>query len=201
MTPLPQIRTHAVIFDLEFTSWEGSLAHRWLRPGEYTELVQIGAVKLDAQSLEIVDTLSVLVRPRVNAQISAYLEKLTGITNAMLDERGVDFLEAYNRFLAFADGTTIFAFGRDDLIFESNLRLYGLHEVPTLPPYTNVIPWLISQGIDPRGMHACDVGPRAGVPFQGHNHDALDDARSVAAGIKALIDKGASNLFLESGYG
>ncbi len=46
MTSFPQIR--AIIFDLEFTAWEGSVAHRWSRPGEFTELVQIGALKIDA---------------------------------------------------------------------------------------------------------------------------------------------------------
>ena len=195
MTAFPQIR--GTVFDLEFTAWEGSLASRWLRPGEYTELVQIGAVKLDAASLEITDTLSLLVRPRINREISPYLEKLTGISNARLEKDGVDFAQGYARFLEFAGAGPIFAFGRDDLIFESNLRLYGMYEAPALPPYFNIIPWLIDQGIDPRGMHACDVGPRAGVKFEGQSHDALDDARSVAMGVAALIKKGARNLFLE----
>ena len=197
MTAFPQIRGEAVIFDLEFTSWEGSLASRWLRPGEYTEIVQIGAVKLDGHRLEILDSFGLLVRPRINRVISPYLEKLTGISNTQLAKDGVDFAEGYARFLNFAGGAPIYAFGRDDLVFESNLRLYGMHEAPALPPYSNIIPWLVEQGIDPRGMHACDVGPRAGVPFEGHTHDALNDARSVAAGVSALIKKGARNLFLE----
>jgi inhibitor of KinA sporulation pathway (predicted exonuclease) len=188
----------AVVFDLEFTAWEGSLTSRWLRPGEYTEVVQIGAVKVDVDSLAIGGTLNLLIRPRVNKEISAYLEKLTGITNGILEDRGTDFAEGYARFLQFADGAPILAWGRDDLILQSNLRLYGMHDAPAVPPYTNIIPWLIQQGVDPRGMHACDVGPRAGVPFEGRKHDALDDARSVASGIIAFIRKGATNIFQDA---
>jgi inhibitor of KinA sporulation pathway (predicted exonuclease) len=195
----PEIRVRlktAIVFDLEFTAWEGSMASRWLRPGEYTEVIQIGAAKVDAQSLEVLDSLNVLVRPRINSEISPYLEKLTGLSNAMLAEDGVDFVEAYRRFLAFGGGSPVFAFGRDDVILESNFRLYGLHDF-SLPRYVNIIPWMAQQGIDPRGMHACDVGPRAGIPFVGHEHDAHDDARSVANGVAALIRKGARNLFLD----
>ena len=36
-----------IVFDLEFTAWEGSLARHWLAPGEFKEVVQIGAVRLD----------------------------------------------------------------------------------------------------------------------------------------------------------
>ena len=32
------------VFDLEYTAWECSMARRWLAPGEFKEVVQIGAV-------------------------------------------------------------------------------------------------------------------------------------------------------------
>jgi inhibitor of KinA sporulation pathway (predicted exonuclease) len=194
MTKAPQIR-NAVVFDLEFTSWDGSLARRWLGPGEFKELVQIGAVALDARTLRETGSLDVLVKPRLNAVLSDYLQALTAITNADVAARGVDFLAAYTRFVEFAEGATIFAFGRDDLVFTDNIRLYGIVDAPPVPPYRNIVPWLIANGIDTKGMHACDVGPRAGAPFEGHMHNALDDARSVAAGIRALVAKGAANPF------
>ena len=80
--------THVVIFDLEFTAWEGSMESRWTRPGELTEVVQIGAVKLDAASLKEVDAFEMLVKPRVNPILSDYLVALTGIDNKQLAARG-----------------------------------------------------------------------------------------------------------------
>ncbi len=189
-TDLPR---SAVVFDLEFTAWDGSVAHRWMRPGEFTEVVQIGAVKLDGATLAETGALEVLVRPRVNPVLSPYLEKLTGITNARVAKDGVDFADAYARFVAFASGADIYAFGRDDLIFRSTLRLYGMEDAAPLPPHHNVAPWLVEHGIDIRGFHACDVARLAGAPFEGRAHDALDDARSVAAGLRAIAERRGAN--------
>lgn len=195
MPPFPQIR-FAVIFDLEFTAWEGSMAHRWSRPGEFTELVQIGALKVDAESFAVKDELDLLVKPRLNPVLSDYFVTLTGITNREMAARGVDFARAYETFARFADGASIAAFGRDDLIFDFNLKLYGMRDAEPLPPYTNVVPWLVENGIDPKGRNACDVGPLAGVAFEGQKHNALADAYSVLNGIKALVGRGARNPLL-----
>jgi len=186
---------HAVLFDLEFTAWEGSLGRGWNRPGEYKEIVQLGAVKVDAGTLKTVDELNLLVRPRINPVLSDYLVRLTGVTNEAMAKRGVDFAVAYRAFLDFVGDGTIAAFGRDDLIFEENIRLYGL--AMKTPPYRNVIPWFAENGVDLVGKHACDVAAAAGAPFEGRAHDALADAQSVALGIATLIARGASNLLLD----
>jgi inhibitor of KinA sporulation pathway (predicted exonuclease) len=186
----PQI-PYAVVYDLEFTAWDGSMARRWLAPGEYKEVVQIGGVKVTS-AFSPIERFECLVRPRLNPVLSPYLEKLTGITNAAVAARGVDFEEAYRSFVSFAGTLPVIAFGRDDLVLMDNLRLYGLHTVLRLPKVVDLRPWLIENGIDIRGMHACDVGPAAGVPFDGHTHDALADALSVASGIKALVERGAA---------
>jgi inhibitor of KinA sporulation pathway (predicted exonuclease) len=187
---------HAVVFDLEFTAWEGSLESRWTRPGELSEVVQIGATKLDAASLTEIDCFDMLVRPRVNPVLSDYLTALTGITNAAMDHRGVDFITAYRAFLDFVGGSETFAHGRDDLILTGNLKLYGWAHALPLPNYTNAIPWFTAQGIDLKGKRACDVAELAGAVFHGRRHDALADARGVAAGFAVLIAKGAPNPFL-----
>jgi inhibitor of KinA sporulation pathway (predicted exonuclease) len=188
--------TYAVIFDLEFTAWQGSMEHRWSRPGEFREVVQIGAVKADASSLAIVGEFNVLAKPRLNPVLSHYFEELTGVTNAALARTGVDFAVAYRAFVEFAGGSPLFAFGRDDLVLRDNLALYGMNAMPDLPAFTNIAPWLAARGIDPRGLHACDIARVAGARFSGRRHDALDDARSVVAGVAALIARGAPNPFV-----
>jgi len=191
MAPSQQIRLPAaVVFDLEFTAWEDSMATNWLRPGAFQEIVQIGAVKVDG-NFNACESFDILVRPRLNPVLSPYLERLTGITNEALDAKGVDFSEAYRAFLAFGEGLPIVAFGRDDLVLIDNFRLYGISDAPPLPPYFNVKAWMEQLGTDTRGLHACDVGPSAGVSFSGQRHNGLDDALSVAAGVAALIARGA----------
>lgn len=187
------IRTRPIIFDLEFTAWGGSLARGWSQPFELKELVQIGAVRLDPRTLKVEDEFEIVVRPRVNPLLSEYFTALTGIDNGAIEKRGVDFTVAYRAFLAFAGAGPIWAFGRDDLIFADNMRLYGL-AMPLLP-YENVIPWFAAHGVDLAGKHACDVAEAAGADFAGRAHDALSDARSVAAGIAAVVARGGASPF------
>ena len=171
------------------------MASRWTRPLEHTEVVQIGAVQLDAHSLKLTDEFEMLVRPRVNPVLSDYLIQLTGITNEMLASGGVDFITAYRAFLDFVGDAHIHAFGRDDLIFAYNLKLYGWTSLG-VPPYANANPWFRENGLELGGKHACDVAELAGAAFEGRKHTALADAKGVAAGFVVLIGKGAPNPFL-----
>ena len=182
---------YLTIFDLEFTAWDGSLARQWLGPGEFKEVVQIGAVRLNLQSLQMEGSFDGLVRPRVNPVLSDYFENLTGISNRRLAADGDDFEIAYRRFLDFAGGSVIAAFGHDEWVLEDNIRLYGLKGLPPMPEFLELRQWFFDRGVDPKGLHSCDIGPRLGVPFEGQMHDALCDARSIAEGMTVLLKRGA----------
>jgi inhibitor of KinA sporulation pathway (predicted exonuclease) len=179
------------VFDLEFTAWECSMASHWLRPGEFKEVVQIGALKLDAADFTVLDQLDILVRPRINPVLSPYFEELTGITDGQVQSRGVDFVEAYERFEFFAQGGPICAFGHDEGILEENIRFYGLKNMTPLPEFFDLRAWFAAQNIDPRGMLSCEIGPALGAPFVGRTHNALDDARSLAAAMQIMLSRGA----------
>jgi inhibitor of KinA sporulation pathway (predicted exonuclease) len=178
------------VFDLEFTAWECSMARHWLSPGEFKEVVQIGALKLDAESFAPVAEFDLLVRPRINYPLSPYFEKLTGITSERVARLGEDFAAAFARFLDFADGGPIASFGRDDKVLEENIRLYGMTGAGALPVFYDLRGWFAVQGVDPRGMHSCDIGPAVGVPFAGQTHNALDDARSIAGAMAKMAARG-----------
>ncbi|HEX4370342.1 MAG TPA: 3'-5' exonuclease [Rhizomicrobium sp.] len=184
-----------VIFDLEFTAWADSLGGRWLAPGEFKEVVQVGAVRLETASLAVTASFDCLVRPRINSVLSDYLQRLTGITNARLAKEGVDFETAYRRFVAFASNEVIASFGHDEWVLDDNIRLYGLKDLPARPQFLELRGWFDHQGVNPDGLHSCDVGPLLGVPFEGQMHDALCDARSIAAGMAVLLQRGAKLSF------
>lgn len=178
------------IFDLEYTAWECSMARHWLTPGEFREVVQIGAVKLDAESFVLLDEFNALVRPRINPLLSPYFEKLTGITSRQVARDGDDFARAYARFMDFAGEGPIAAFGRDDHTLRDNLRLYGMTGARELPVFYDLRGWFAVLGVDPRGMHSCDLAPALGMSFQGRAHNALDDARSLAMVMTVLASRG-----------
>ncbi|MBS0272813.1 MAG: exonuclease domain-containing protein [Proteobacteria bacterium] len=174
------------------------MANRWLKPGEFREVVQIGAVKVDGASFEVIAEFEVLVCPRINKALSPYFENLTGITNAALAARGADIREAYERFVAFAGEGPIISFGRDDIVLAHNLALYGIAGAAPLPAHHNIAPWLNANGVATNGLHACDVARACGVSFKNREHDALEDARSLVAGARALIGRGAANIFSDA---
>ncbi len=76
------------------------------------------------------------------------------------------------------------------------MRLYGMAPA-AMPEFRDSRPWFRANGVDLRGLQSCDIGPALGVPFEGHKHNALADSRSVAAGMKVLVGRGAKSLFAD----
>ena len=177
--PRPPELDTITVFDLEYTAWECSMARHWLEPGQYKEVVQIGAVKLDGRTLQVVGEFDLLVKPRINPVLSPYFEKLTGITNAEVAAGGVDFADAYGRFARFAADGPIMAFGHDEWILEENLRLYGITDFPALPRFADLRTWFAACNVDPRGMLSCEIAPSLGLKVGGRAHNALHDARAL----------------------
>ena len=71
------------------------------------------------------------------------------------------------------------------------LCLYGIVDFKPLPVFEDLRRWFARYDVDPRGMNSCDIAPALGVPFQGRAHNALDDARSIAAGMEVMVRRGA----------
>lgn len=44
-----------IIFDTEFTAWEGSQDRNWSRPNEFQEIVQIGALLVETKDFTELD--------------------------------------------------------------------------------------------------------------------------------------------------
>jgi hypothetical protein len=163
-------------------------------PGRTHEVVQIGAVRLDAETLREVDCFEMLVRPRVNPVLSDYLTALTNISNDDLAYRGVDFVVAYRAFLDFAGEAESFAHGRDDLILLGNLKLMG--GTRHCPCCATPMPCI---GLPNRGSTSKASAPamsrKQRARFRRPQARCLADARGVAAGFRVLIEKGAPNPF------
>jgi inhibitor of KinA sporulation pathway (predicted exonuclease) len=109
----------------------------------------------------------------------------------MAARTGCDFETAYGRFLNFAGEGPIAAFGRDERVLEDNMRLYGIAKARPLPPFYDLRGWFAALGIDPRGLHSCDLAPALGLAFAGKPHNALDDARSIASAMAVMAARGA----------
>lgn len=182
-----------VVFDLEFTAWEGSQAHRWSRPGEHREVVQIGAVRLDpAAGLREVAACEIVVRPRINPVLSDYFVSLTGLTQRRVERDGVPFPVAIAGFLDFCEGAVaLLSNGPDHAVLAENVALNG--PAPTLPDrlpdslFVNAGPLLAAAAGGGGHISSARLPDHfPGVPAL-PGHDAVADARMVAAALRAVL--------------
>lgn len=174
-----------VVFDLEMTAWEGSFARDWSGPGEFPEIVQIGAVRIETvPAWRETAALDILVRPKFCPVLSRYFTALTGIDQAQVDASGIPFAEALQRFAGFVGRDPALAFGRDGPILERNCRRYGLpsplsgsiHDIRTDLCQRFGIPLVMSS----------ELPGVLGFETSGPSHDGLSDARAVANAIRRL---------------
>ena len=190
-----------VIFDTEFTAWKGSMERGWAGPGEYKEIVQIGAVRIDATTLEETASFSVLIKPVKNPILSDYLINLTRITNERIASEGVDLATGIEEFFAFAGDCPLHSYGRDDLIIVENTKLLGRPRLWPKRTSTNLKEWLLTVGVPLAGVHSGMLAKHVGAVAQGVLHDAVADSRSLAEAVRYLVKKGAPNPFRNSDSG
>ena len=192
---MPPRNAEVVVFDTEFTAWPGSMARGWAGPGEHKEIVQIGAVKLDAERLVEIGALEILIRPTKNPILSDYLVGLTRITNERLARDGLNFATGVERFLDFVEERPCYCFGRDDKIIALNAQLIGGPELWPDRAATNLKDWLLRVGVPLAGVFSGELAAHVGSKSQGVAHDALVDARSLAEAVRYLVARGAPNPF------
>ncbi|CAA7613517.1 Inhibitor of the KinA pathway to sporulation [Candidatus Terasakiella magnetica] len=173
-----------VVYDLEYTTWEGARARGWSGPGEHREVVQIGAVRLDGGT-----EASILVKPRLNPDLSAYFTTLTGISQGQVDKDGIDFAAALARLADFAQGAGLVANGADEEVLRENCRLTDT-AFPFEGRCCDISPLLRRAAGRDGHVFSCDLGQTFGLALDQTAHDALGDARQVAAVVRLLLDTG-----------
>lgn len=183
-TSPPPPTCRLVVYDLEYTSWEGARERRWNGPGEHREIVQLGAIRL-VDGVE----LSILVRPRINFTLSAYFVDLTGISQARMDEEGIDFPMALACFADFAGDALLLSNGRDEEVLRENCRLTGI-EFPFGGRCRDIAAVLSEAAGHREQILSCEMGRAFGLDLNETAHDALGDARQVAAAVRLLAAAG-----------
>ncbi|UUX49191.1 exonuclease domain-containing protein [Nisaea acidiphila] len=178
-----------VIFDLEITAWEGSLARNWTGPGEFKEVVQIGAVRVDAaMPMEERDSFEVLIRPEKNPVLSDYFVHLTGITNADIDRVGMTFADALHGFAEFSSGAgMIVSNGGDCSSLELNAEWCGL-DWPFPAGLFRDIKSRFAELLSVARSDAVssDLPRLLGLQEMPDAHTGLGDSRAIAAAMRHL---------------
>ena len=186
-----------VFYDTEFTSWVGAQESNWGEDWQYRELVQIGAIRFDADTLKELDQFDVLIKPVKNPILSDFLVDLTGITNEHVQDSGVSFSEAYKRFVKFLGDNTCISYGGDHVVVQENCKLYGHKEWANEFSGKDIRPWFGEQGIDTNSINSGALAKSLDLDININEHNALDDVRSICAAFRYLVENGSPNPFIE----
>lgn len=190
MLELPQ---KFILFDTEFTAWEGSRERKWSGLNEHREIVQIGAIKVNNESLSEINTFEVFIKPTVNPELSEYFIHLTGIHQDIVDTKGTDYVTAITAFKNWCGDLPIYSFGRDGDVVKENYILNNA-SYPFLPDqFHNIRDFFKSHGIPEEQYNSSTIVRAFGVEPTRTGHDALNDARTILDGLK-LLDKSTNSL-------
>ncbi len=188
-----------IIFDSEYASWDGFLT----APKEEkkkAEVVQIAALKVNAADLTVREKFCQYIKPHFTPKLTDYFIKLTGITDDLLDEKGIDFLSAYKKFVEFCGMAPCYSHAWNPLdiigdgsVFDDNLALWQASDLPR-PRYKNIAPWFreqytkrgISISRQASGEIATLLNCQDKLPQGLQPHNALYDVYSILAGLRFL---------------
>ncbi|MDZ7270405.1 MAG: exonuclease domain-containing protein [candidate division KSB1 bacterium] len=167
--------TDYVVIDLEATCWQER------RPRECKETIEIGAVRLDGDTLRLYDEFATFVRPMENPELSDFCRRLTRIRQKEVDSAPV-FTVALAELLEWLGPEPVLfcSWGTFD---RTQLRIDCRRHGVTFPE-------VLTRHVDLKRAfadwrHHKRVGlskalQLLGMQFQGTPHRGLDDARNVA---------------------
>ena len=145
-----------------------------------SEIIEIGAVLVHAQSLQPIGEFQTFVRPIVHPTLTAFCTELTSITQDLVDEAPL-FPEAIEQLQDWLGGRTVLmsswgAYDRNQ--FSRDRHRHGV-TLPWGKTHLNIkAAFAEQQGVKPMGM--AGALRRMKIPLEGTHHRGIDDARNIA---------------------
>lgn len=194
MTVTELINTYEeiIIFDTEYTTWEGAMERGWSGPNEYRELVQLSAARVRLADKQVVDTLSLYFKPVLNPVVSTYFSDLTGIDQATIDVKGVLCEEGIQQFLEWTGGTTCFSYAyfdrplADGHILLENIELYNLPLALPTEQFKNISSVFAAAGVPITEYNSGKLHQFFNLPATGREHEAMHDVMSITDSLFTL---------------
>ena len=176
-----------VLYDTEWTSWEGFMERDWKEPGKYREIIQIGALRV-GENLTEAGSFSTYIKPVKNPELSDYIQKLTHITQEKINAEGKTLSEALNAFSQFTNNLPLYSWGDDAGTLRENCELIGI-PFTLINQSTSLIslltPLLIAKGVDVAKYTSGSLIEAFGKKG-GRAHDAVNDMRNLLEVLRIL---------------
>jgi len=150
-------------------------------PREQTEIIEIGAVLADDETLTVVEEWQTFVRPIQHPKLTPFCTQLTSITQGQVDLAPI-FPEAIGRLAQFIRGrdAVFCSWGDYD---RNQFDREALRHAVTLPlgsQHMNLKKAFWAQSGDRKKPGVGQALARVGLRFEGTAHRGIDDARNIA---------------------
>jgi hypothetical protein len=187
-----------IIFDTEYTTWEGAQERKWLGANEYKEIIQIGALKVLWPEAQVIEDLCLTVKPKKNPILSRYCIDLTGISQEVLNTHGIEFQRALKIFCDFCGNRPVISYGNDAGIIAENIILsradplsfYGRSSLS----FINIKYWILAYNENLSKLTSGELWQKLGCNkpknFK-HKHYSLSDCYSILQAVKHLQENGS----------
>lgn len=176
-----------IICDLEATCWKGQPP-----PMEQSEIIEIGLAVVCLEKREIIQTGQIYLKP-IRSVVSEYCRWLTGISQNLLDEKGITFKEACDLIVnEFDSKTTGWASqgNYDRTMFASQCTDFGV-SYPWSKEHINIASlFAILTGRD----RSCGMRKELdllGLTLEGQHHSGLWDAVNTAKIFIEILNRGS----------
>ena len=121
-----------VIIDLEWTSWAENFnkkrnSFKKRKNWQKKEIIQVGAIQFN-KNYKILKKFNIYIKPKYNPILSTYIVKLTGITQKIIEKKGIKFTQAYKIIKKVCKDCEIFCNGNDNEIMQTNLLYNNLKD-------------------------------------------------------------------------
>lgn len=187
------MKQQIILYDTEYTAWEGSQERRWSEPWEHREIIQIAALRLGlSDGMAVEASFGRFVRPEQNPVLSEYITRLTGISQVDVDTQGVLFPAALREFYRFCgEGQlALFSWGDDPGVLRENCSLCGV-PFPEFPRGLHDIRDVMEAArIDTACYTSGTVWQALGLQLNLAAHDASNDVHNLLAALRELVRQG-----------
>lgn len=184
-----------IIYDTEFTAWEGSQHRNWGLSWEARELIQFSAscIQMSEHSLSVISSLDLFVKPNKNPKLSQYIQDLTGITQTDVDN-GLLPKAFFKQLDSFCEQGQIpmASWGNDLHVLQETASLNQV-SLGNLNSY-NLIEVFSPFGIN-TNVSSGELFKQFDLTLTVHEHNALDDTRSLVASLTALHQQSPKSTF------
>lgn len=197
-----------IIFHADYVAHPNTKAGGWIASSsDFRELVHLAALKIDAQTLQILGGFDAYVKPLNELVLTKNFTSLTGITSQILQEKGHTFSEVYDAFVRFVGNSPCYSHSQslegafpilgDAVILRENLVAYGRSKEFPKIEYHNLFSWFVKNYQKYGYIYRQDVNSRniatflgLSVPEGATQVPSLADEYSILAGLQFFHLKG-----------